>query len=411
MEASSRDIPGVGAARTPKNSVGASRVLPLIIPVRATQSSSEVAQVFGEQEIKLEAYLHCPPSQDDDQLAHRPEYAIIVTHPHPKLGGDLQNNVTYGLARLLSRKLGCPVLRYNSRGVGRSTGSSTWFGTQEVDDLITCIAAMKDGHGPVGAKRIYIVGYSFGSSVLGSALREIFTIKNQREVSLQSPAFNLVSGDLATVPSSSTTGGAPTVVTEVAYQYAVLAKACAGAIFLSYPCGFFSRFLLGHHISSLRAVAAAAPIPMHFIQGDCDELTSALTVESIVAELGHHARSITVRNVGHSWWGSENHLSDIVCESIKNFEQLAKQREETEQKLAALPSVTGLPPNTQALVGFKPRVKRYNLRQCLWDQHGWTLLSLFFMVLYYLLIVVPRAQRGKQFDGPDPWYLKSIKLN
>ena len=45
----------------------------------------------------------------------------LVLHPHPLHGGTMNNRITYGLYRSFE-KMGFSVMRYNSRGVGRSKG-------------------------------------------------------------------------------------------------------------------------------------------------------------------------------------------------------------------------------------------------------------------------------------------------
>jgi uncharacterized protein len=46
----------------------------------------------------------------------------VVTHPHPLFGGDMANNVVLTATRALAAR-GMSALRFNFRGVGRSTGA------------------------------------------------------------------------------------------------------------------------------------------------------------------------------------------------------------------------------------------------------------------------------------------------
>ena len=46
----------------------------------------------------------------------------IVCHPHPLMGGTMDNKVVTTLARAL-RETGIPTLRFNFRGVGASEGT------------------------------------------------------------------------------------------------------------------------------------------------------------------------------------------------------------------------------------------------------------------------------------------------
>src|ERR1051325_3601951 len=45
----------------------------------------------------------------------------LVLHPHPPFGGTMNNPLVYDLFHMFP-KLGCPTVRFNFRGVGRSQG-------------------------------------------------------------------------------------------------------------------------------------------------------------------------------------------------------------------------------------------------------------------------------------------------
>ena len=59
--------------------------------------------------------------------------AVVFAHPHPQFGGTLHTKVVYQGAKALAR-IGCAVLRFNFRGVGRSAGSFSG-GPGEMDDF------------------------------------------------------------------------------------------------------------------------------------------------------------------------------------------------------------------------------------------------------------------------------------
>ena len=63
---------------------------------------------------RLEAILWKPAAQ--------PRLAALVCHPHPLFGGTMHNKVVYQAAKSLDA-LGLPVLRFNFRGAGLSTGT------------------------------------------------------------------------------------------------------------------------------------------------------------------------------------------------------------------------------------------------------------------------------------------------
>ena len=88
----------------------------------------------------------------------------VITHPHPLFGGDMANNVVLTAVRALTaRRLS--ALRFNFRGVGRSTGTYGG-GLDEADDLAAALELLKSRvSGPH-----YVVGYSFGAAVAARAL-------------------------------------------------------------------------------------------------------------------------------------------------------------------------------------------------------------------------------------------------
>jgi alpha/beta superfamily hydrolase len=99
----------------------------------------------------LEALLWDVPS---------PKAAAVVCHPHPLHGGTMHNHVTYRLADAL-RNAGIAALRFNFRGVGRSTGQHD-EGRGEVDDGRAALDFVAE-HYP--GLPLWISGFSFGSRV------------------------------------------------------------------------------------------------------------------------------------------------------------------------------------------------------------------------------------------------------
>jgi alpha/beta superfamily hydrolase len=88
----------------------------------------------------------------------------VITHPHPLFGGSMANNVVWTATRAFAAR-GMAALRFNFRGVGRSTGTYGG-GMEETADVAAALAFLKSRtHGPS-----YILGYSFGAFVAGRAL-------------------------------------------------------------------------------------------------------------------------------------------------------------------------------------------------------------------------------------------------
>lgn len=90
----------------------------------------------------------------------------VVTHPHPRYGGSMDNNVVHAALGAL-RELGLSALRFNFRGVGRSTGGHGG-GPGEIEDLCAAVAHLRAVHGDDAPG--HLVGYSFGAWIALQAL-------------------------------------------------------------------------------------------------------------------------------------------------------------------------------------------------------------------------------------------------
>ena len=92
---------------------------------------------------------------------------IVICHPHPLFGGNMDNNVVLALAFELVER-GFAVLRFNFRGVGNSEGEHT-KGEKEHEEALGALDFMRAWQ-QVDRDRLGILGYSFGTGViLGSA--------------------------------------------------------------------------------------------------------------------------------------------------------------------------------------------------------------------------------------------------
>jgi alpha/beta superfamily hydrolase len=106
---------------------------------------------------RLEGLLRRVDSADA-QSAAPPRLAALVCHPHPQGGGTMHNKVVFRIAQALG-ELGMPTLRFNYRGVGRSSGSYD-AGRGEADDVRTALdylAALYPG------VPLCLAGFSFGA--------------------------------------------------------------------------------------------------------------------------------------------------------------------------------------------------------------------------------------------------------
>lgn len=97
-----------------------------------------------------------------------PSAGLLLCHPHPLYGGDMDNPVIVRAAEV-AQGLGLATLRFNFRGVGASAGSHGG-GVAERDDVKAALARMRSvvaAGGPVG-----LLGYSFGAWVAAHVAAE-----------------------------------------------------------------------------------------------------------------------------------------------------------------------------------------------------------------------------------------------
>jgi alpha/beta superfamily hydrolase len=85
---------------------------------------------------------------------------VILCHPHPQYGGDMDHPVITMAVEAASQE-GFSTLRFNFRGVGESEGSyGEGIGGKEDVKAVTnyLYSRLKDNHSP-----LILVGYSFGA--------------------------------------------------------------------------------------------------------------------------------------------------------------------------------------------------------------------------------------------------------
>jgi alpha/beta superfamily hydrolase len=105
---------------------------------------------------RLEAILWTPSAP----ARHRPPLASVVCHPHPLYGGTMHNKVVYQAAKSLDA-LGLPVLRFNFRGTGLSTGEHD-RGIGEQGDVRAALDFLAKQFPGVP---LLLAGFSFGAWV------------------------------------------------------------------------------------------------------------------------------------------------------------------------------------------------------------------------------------------------------
>jgi alpha/beta superfamily hydrolase len=114
----------------------------------------ETAVIIQNQTIRLQGML---AEGSDDR-------GVVITHPHPLYGGNMDNPVVGETALVFARK-GFTTLRFNFRGTGGSTGMYD-NGQGEQSDVTKALGFLKDR----GCKTLVLAGYSFGSRINASVV-------------------------------------------------------------------------------------------------------------------------------------------------------------------------------------------------------------------------------------------------
>ncbi len=108
----------------------------------------------------------------------------VLCHPHPAIGRNMETPVIMALARSLDGA-GIATIRFNFRGVGDSQGTFSQ-GVEEAQDVSAALDLFRDWRG-INARRMALVGYSFGSQVI---LRGLDDFKKAKALVLVSPPIS-----------------------------------------------------------------------------------------------------------------------------------------------------------------------------------------------------------------------------
>lgn len=120
--------------------------------------------------------------------------AVVICHPHPLYGGNMDNMVVTAIADIFF-KTGFTTLRFNFRGVGGSKGTYD-DGIGEQEDVRSAVQYLEDN----SYTEIWLAGYSFGSKITASVVSNGIQIKDHVMVS---PPVNFMSfEDVSTLPQT-----------------------------------------------------------------------------------------------------------------------------------------------------------------------------------------------------------------
>ncbi|OGR26263.1 MAG: alpha/beta hydrolase [Desulfobacterales bacterium RIFOXYA12_FULL_46_15] len=139
--------------------------------------------------------IECQTIRLEGMLDHNSsQKAVIISHPHPLHGGDMDNPVVMTVARAFFEK-GFTTLRFNFRGMGSSTGSfDNGYGEQE--DVRAAISFLADK----GFQNISLAGYSFGSRMNAAVVSKGCMIEDHIMVS--PPMAFMSFDDIEQMPST-----------------------------------------------------------------------------------------------------------------------------------------------------------------------------------------------------------------
>ena len=122
----------------------------------------QTALAFKCKRLTLEGVLTLP-----DELP-QPFPGVVMCHPHPMLGGNMDNPVVTSLCRAAG-EAGVASFRFNFRGVEGSEGEFRG-GDKEHEDIKAALNMLRRWPG-VDGKRVALAGYSFGAGVVLRSLR------------------------------------------------------------------------------------------------------------------------------------------------------------------------------------------------------------------------------------------------
>jgi alpha/beta superfamily hydrolase len=145
---------------------------------------------LGGERLSIEGPAGALEAVVEDTGMASPSYAIIC-HPHPLMGGTMDNKVVTTLGRAL-RETGIPTLRFNFRGVGASGG----IFDQGIGETADADAVAGFGARRWPGRSLVIGGFSFGGYV---ALR-LAQRRTPRHLITVAPAIGLFDVSALTVP-------------------------------------------------------------------------------------------------------------------------------------------------------------------------------------------------------------------
>ncbi len=149
-------------------------------------NSKQIDLAIDSGGLSIEGALHLPQDTTGKRAA-----GVVVCHPHPRYGGDMNNDVALALVNRLAAD-GFAALRFNFRGVGNSEGAFDWGGgeTDDADAALDTLSLRDE----VDGSRLGIVGYSFGAAVAIQSAADSTVAQAVAAIACPAPQFRAFSG-------------------------------------------------------------------------------------------------------------------------------------------------------------------------------------------------------------------------
>eukprot|EP00924_Labyrinthula_sp_SR-Ha-C_P001135 snap_masked-scaffold_7-processed-gene-14.12-mRNA-1 protein AED:0.42 eAED:1.00 QI:0/-1/0/1/-1/1/1/0/236 len=215
----------------------------------------------GSKKIRIQCMLHMGEST-----------LFIIGHPHPKLGGNMDNFVVKKVSTFLQEK-GYSTLRFNFRGVGKSTGKSSWTGSSELNDVIKVLIYSVNVE---GIEKLVFVGYSFSSAVVLKTLSLI-------------------------------NAGKPNLQQNGSFIYKV-----EGLFLISYPKGVLSWLVFQKLYTKLNP-----GVPnVYFVLGSMDQFTRQKTIFNFARNLEIQKSNVKIISEADHFWFAK---SDLLLQTLQEW--------------------------------------------------------------------------------------------
>ncbi|KAI9208842.1 Alpha/Beta hydrolase protein [Polychytrium aggregatum] len=214
----------------------------------------EIAFIPSSSKVSLETKIfHGSKNRDT---------CILLAHPYGPLGGNMDNNVIRALFENFATQ-GYMTVRFNFRGVGKSSGRTTARGMGEIEDVLSIYKYVRDQVN-LAPRRFVVCGYSYGSVAASAAASEI--------------------------------------------------KELAGIISISYPSSVLWALTFFNSKKFTDAFASTS-VPKLFLMGNKDNFTGISSHTSFIDGFPEPKESIVMSDVDHFWFGYE----DSICGHVNTW--------------------------------------------------------------------------------------------